>query len=466
MKVKSARAKLGRHRPLMVVLALGLLVSACSSSSSSPGNSSAAPQSSSSSAASPGAKAAGKEIGLTDSEIRVAIVADVATAVNPGLFQPSVDAVKAWAKIVNKSGGLAGRQVVVDVIDSKLDPNVTRNALIKACAEDFALVGTEALALTSVADIQGCKNADGQAIGIPDLAGIAFNALQKCAPTTFATGGNDPAFCSTQTQHPQTYTVNVGDAKYYASLQGDLHGIWVYNSDVPAARISQVPVFTADSNAGIKKDGQGFYSASGSAPQSALTPIVQIIKRNKSTFAQNGSTPPNMVLLRKEAQLQGVNSVKVWVCSAGCYVPYFIKTGGSAVNDTYQALTSLPFFTESDSNPALKALADELGGTGKLDSNAIAAYGEALLFEDAVTKAVANGGTLNRQSLFDALKNEHSFNAKGIIGQTDVGAHLPSPCMAVAQVKNGKWERAYPTKAGTFDCNPANLVKVQLDMTK
>jgi ABC-type branched-subunit amino acid transport system substrate-binding protein len=454
-----------RNTLVLVVMAAGLLLAACSSSgvtrSSSPSTKSV-----SSSAAAGGQKATANEVGITDTEIHVAIIADVATAVNPGLFKPSVDSVKAWAKIVNAKGGLAGRQVVVDVIDSKLDPNATRNAVIKACAKDFALVGTEALALTSVADIQGCKNAQGKAIGIPDLAGIAFNTPERCSPGTFAVGGNDAGYCASQNQHPQTYTVQAGDAKYFASLEQGLHGIWVYNSDVPTARIAQVPVFTASSQAGIRKDGEGFYAASGAAPQSAMTPIVQIIKRNNSTFAQGGSTPPNMVLLRKEAQLQGVNSVKVWVCSAGCYVPYFIPTGGSAVNDTYQTLTSLPFFSEADSNPALKALADELGGTGKLDSNAIAAYAEALLFEEAVNKVVRSGGTLNRQSLFDALKNEHSFDAGGIIGPVDVGNHKPSPCFIVAQVKDGKWQRVHPAETGKFDCDPSNLVQIKLDLTK
>ena len=42
-----------------------------------------------------------------------------------------------------------------------------------------------------------------------------------------------------------------------------------------------------------------------------------------------------MVLLRREAQLQGVNSVKVWECNSGCYDPNFYKQGGATVNGTY-----------------------------------------------------------------------------------------------------------------------------------
>jgi hypothetical protein len=80
-----------------------------------------------------------------------------------------------------------------------------------------------------------------------------------------------------------------------------------------------------------------------------------------------------------------------------------------------------------------------------------------------VNKAVANGGTLTRQSLLDALKNEHRFTAQGIVGPTDVGGRVPSPCVVVAQVKGGKWVRAFPSKPGTFNCDKKNLAVIKMD---
>ncbi len=104
--------------------------------------------------------------------------ASATTAASPtGLFQKSVNAVKAWADIVKANGGLAGRKVVVDFCDSKLDPNATTNCVINACQNDFALVGTSANALEDLSDLDGCKNAAGKAIGIPDLAAFAFLPL-------------------------------------------------------------------------------------------------------------------------------------------------------------------------------------------------------------------------------------------------------------------------------------------------
>jgi len=49
------------------------------------------------------------EIGITDSTIRIAVVADVEKALAPGLFAGSPAAVQGFAKYINKNGGLAGR---------------------------------------------------------------------------------------------------------------------------------------------------------------------------------------------------------------------------------------------------------------------------------------------------------------------------------------------------------------------
>ncbi len=59
-----------------------------------------------------GEKPTATEVGVSDKEIRIAVVADVDNQFSPGIFQGSVDGVKGWAKFVNANGGLAGRKVV------------------------------------------------------------------------------------------------------------------------------------------------------------------------------------------------------------------------------------------------------------------------------------------------------------------------------------------------------------------
>lgn len=457
------RASAVRRRLLGIMagtVAVIAVAAACSSNSDS--SDSSASEARPTRVAISGPVAPGKEIGLTKTEIRVGLIADVNTSVSPGLFQTNVDVIKAWAAMLNANGGLAGRKVVVDTCDSKLDANATTNCVIQACRTDFALVGTAANALTDLGDIDKCKNAAGEPRGIPNLAFVGFPPL-ACDKATYLIVGYG-SYCSTQKAHPQTYTVNIGDFRYYQSHFPGLHGIWVYDGDVPTLRIASVPGFQAGANLGIKKDAKGFYATAGAAPQSALTPIIQVIKSNKATFAYGGATPPQTVLIRREAQLQGVNSVKVWACNSGCYDASFLKQGGSAVEKQYAVTNYLPFYSDYKSNPTLKGLVDYLGGVNKLKGTALNSYIQALLFQDAVEKAVAKGGELDRDAVFAALDKETAFDAHGIIGPTNIAAREPSPCIAISQVQGGKWKRVYPEKAGTFDCNAANITTIKMDL--
>ena len=291
---------------------------------------------STSAAAAPTGTVPASDVGITATTIKVGMIADVNNPLVPGLFKDSVNVVDAWAKEVNAAGGLDGRQVSVDFCDGQLNPNATTTCVIKACQNDFALVGTSANALVDLSDIDGCKNAAGKAIGIANLATFAF-VPEVCDPDTYGVGGVG-SYCATAKQSPSTYEVPVGDTRYLVAHNPGLHGIWLYDTDDPTFKLTEVPLFQAESNVGIKKDGQGFYPLSGAVPQSALTPFIQQIKASGSTFVYDDTTTQNMVLLRKEAQLQGVNSVKVWECNSGCYDPTFAQLGGATVNGTYASL--------------------------------------------------------------------------------------------------------------------------------
>ena len=194
-----------------------------------------------------GAKPKADDVGITATEIRLAVIADVDTPVQPGLFQKSVDAMNAWAKTVNQAGGIAGRKLVIDFIDSKLNPNETRNAIIKACANDFAMVGGEALFLNNTADMVACKNSAGAAIGLPDMPGLALDTNENCSPVTFLAAGLGK-YCATKDQHPQTYTVLQGDYLYYMKKNKDLHGIWTVPGDLAATKNAVL----ATANAGVQ----------------------------------------------------------------------------------------------------------------------------------------------------------------------------------------------------------------------
>jgi len=465
-----------RVATMIVAVAAAVLVAAGCSSSSSNGtattspvattsSSAAAPSSASTSAAAaPTNTVPASDVGITATTIRVAIIADVNNPLVPGLFKDSVTAVQAWAKGVNASGGLDGRQVQVDFCDSQLNPNTTTNCVIKACQNDFALVGTSANALEDLSDIDGCKDAAGKAVGIANLAAFAF-VPEVCDPDTYGVGGVG-AYCSTAKQATPTYNVPVGDTRYLVAHNSDLHGIWLYDTDDPTFKLTEVPLFQAESNIGIKKDGQGFYPLSGAVPQSALTPFVQQIKASGSTFVYDDTTTQNMALLRKEAQLQGVSTVKVWECNSGCYDPSFYELGGAAVNGTYASLDELPYLSDYKDNPTLDKEITAVGGTANFNNNAFGSFIMALLFQDAVNKVVASGQTLDRASLFNVLNHdETAFTADGTIGSTNISGKVQSNCSVLVQLQNGVWNRVDPTTPDTFDCNTANVSTLKMSVS-
>ena len=62
-----------------------------------------------------------------------------------------------------------------------------------------------------------------------------------------------------------------------------------------------------------------------------------------------------MVLMRKEAALQGLTGVKVWDCGVRCYDKQFINAGGADVEGQYVDTLFLPFYSKADqkANPML-----------------------------------------------------------------------------------------------------------------
>ncbi len=374
---------------------------------------------------------------------------------------------RGWAKYVNANGGLAGREVVIDFLDSKLNADEGRNAVIKACAEDFAIVGTSAIFLNNVDDIEACVDQAGAATGIPDIAVVATEVAQQCSPTTYAV--NPPQIiCDTQDEHPQTYQANVGRAFYYEKEYGkDLHGAYIFSQDLKAAENSNRASMTQmqDAGSGIKQDFEALISAM--APQSAYTPIVQQLKDNTSNYAQSGSVFGTTVALRKEAKLQGLDVPDfIWDCTLQCYDKKMLAQGGADVEGQYVSTLFLPF-EEASSN---KMLANFLKYTGKdkADGFGIQAFASGLLVQQAIEQIVDKSGVnaVTRKALFDELATIHDFDAGGMIGTTDIGNRITTDCYVLTQVQDGKFVRVTPSKKGTFDCKKRNRLEIELDLIK
>jgi hypothetical protein len=155
----------------------------------------------------------------------------------------------------------------------------------------------------------------------------------------------------------------------------------------------------------------------------------------------------------------------VWACSLQCYAPNFIKQGGAQVEGQYSWLQLLPF-EDQGSNPTLDAF---LKYDAKPDAFGEQAFSAGLLFQQVVEAVVAKSGpnAITRSALLTQIGTVHDFDAGGMIVKTDVAGKTPSNCIAIVQVKNGKWVRVDPVKKGTFDCTePGGITTITLDPLK
>jgi len=408
------------------------------------------------------------EIGVTADTIRIAVIADVDNPARPGVFQGIVNGVQAFAKYINGHGKLAGRNVQVDFIDSHLSADEARNAVIRACQEDFAIVGTSALFLNNVQPMEQCVDQAGQAAGLPDVPTLQAEVAHQCSQISFAVIAS-ALDCATKDQHPQTYTARVGQIQYYKKNNKDLHGVWVLPSDLKSTISSTQPVATGDVKAGVKQD-QDFFKLSGLATQSDYTPVAQSIKQHTSTYAQSFSDYKSSVQMRKEAKVQGVSSVKVWDCALQCYDAKFLNEGGADVEGQYASLFFVPF-EEAKQNKSVDAFLTAIGGKSKADGFGAQAWTAGLFFRDVVNNVVKADGNngLTRARFIEEAKKIHDFTAavggQGMLGPTDVGGKKVNGCFVLTQVKKGKYVRIFPKQKGTLSCDSKNVTTIKLDQT-
>ncbi|HEX7097343.1 MAG TPA: ABC transporter substrate-binding protein, partial [Acidimicrobiales bacterium] len=214
---------------------------------------------------------------------------------------------------------------------------------------------------------------------------------------------------------------------------------------------------------GVVNDGE--YKVSGRDEQAAFTRFTEPIKQNRSTLVSNGSNDIAMVKMRKEANAQGVDTVKVWNCGLSCYTPQFLEAGGADVEGTYVWIQFLPF-EEADTNAELKAYIDAIGGVEKATSWGAAAWAGGVEFKQVIDKIVEEDGpnAITRARFLEELAALDNFDANGWFGKKTKQRSL-SECFVMLQVQNGEFVRVFPEERGTFHCAPENLQEISVDPT-
>ncbi len=451
---------------LCLVSSVGLVAGACSRSGSPAKIQAAAPTTTVANASTSGGNCnttlQASDIGITPTTITLEVMADVGSPLAPGLFEGNIDAVKAFADYVNATGGIACRKLVVRTWDSKLDPTEAQDGQIDSCKNAFAMVGTNALFNPSVTTMTDCLDKAGKPTGLPDLAAVAADASEQCAPTAFVIPGvADKCPIASGTR---SIVAAVGPIKWQLKQHPGLHGLFLVAGDLPTTVQVETPTILAGQEAGMVWDGTP--KVSGADTQAAYTPRVQLAAAKGSTYVYDGSNDVAMVRMRKEALAQGLTSVKVWDCSIACYTKAFLAEGGSAVEGTYVSMGFLPF-EEASANAEDQAYVNAVG-PGKVDSFGAEAWQAGVAFQTAVNMIVAKDGpnAITRATFLQTLRSLQAFSANGWTGPKSfetTGLSSISSCFLVLQVQNGKFVRVYPTKPGTMDCSPDNLTTVSID---
>ena len=126
--------------------------------------------------------------GVTDTAIRVGVIADVETGgIADGRSRSAWGGVAAWAEAVNLFGGLGGRQIEVVYIDTGLFNHEA--AIARACQGDiFAIVGSDALF-----DHEGLAQLGGEDCPVLDFPAVAHSPQRQGRAETFLSNPTPPA---------------------------------------------------------------------------------------------------------------------------------------------------------------------------------------------------------------------------------------------------------------------------------
>jgi ABC-type branched-subunit amino acid transport system substrate-binding protein len=406
-------------------------------------------------AACEGATLEATEVGITADTITVTVMADTGAQAVPGMANGSVEAVEAWAELVNEQGGLACRQVEVRTYDSKINPDESRNGYVEGCESSFAMVGTFAIAVADASPLAECRDQAGEPTGLPEVAATAQSVLHYCNPTTYGASGQGQPCPPVEGVREIQVATALGE--YMTSELGDdAHGIYLVANTTPATVAGIMPVIRHMQDVGLRADAEA--GASGRDPQSHFTPYATTLADEQSTFVFNSASFPTFLTFRREAVAQGDDSVEMWMCQSTCYDPAYIEAAGDLAEGTQILLSHLPF-EEAGANEEMQTFVDRVETHNGFS---ILSWTAARLFEEAVRRVVEADGpnALTRQSLLDAMEAIEDFDADGLIGPVTPSEKLPSRCIVVVEVTGGGFERVYPEAEGELACGDHATIEI------
>lgn len=368
--------------------------------------------------------------GVTDTEIKVGVFSDVGFTKN----EEFVNAAKVFTSWCNELGGINGRKIVANTRDAKLMES--RQQMIAACREDFALVGGgSGLDGLGVKERLGCTLPDFVAQSVQPTA--TGSDLQIAAsPAT--TAGYDPFFAF------RSWLIN-------EAYPESANAVGIINGDSPLTKSIGRQAVESTEAAGGTFVYDDLYPAMGI---SDWTPYAQAMKNKgvKGLIFYGQFTQ----LAKLESVLTAMEYKLDWIdANNNAYGQQFIDLLGSSADyqNNYVDLSGVSPFNSSE--PAMKellALYAKYAPDAELTLPAIRAMSSWLLFAKA---AAGCGDELTRTCLYNAGKSETAWTGGGLTAPQNLAEPAPpSPCFNAQKATSKAWETPdFQPDNGQYRCD-------------
>lgn len=372
-------------------------------------------------------------VGVTATSIQVANVSDLSGPV-PGLFQGAVVGTRAYFNYVNSQGGVFGRQLQLQPIDSQTDCDATENAYNSEIGKVFAFVGGFALYDNCAAQVLS------QHPTVPSVQ-YMLSAQAVALSNNFSVDPIPPG------KYPNGYF------QYYATKFGSaVQKVGTVYPNIPSA-VAQEEGFQ---NAGESVGWKFIYTDAASATQTNFeTDVVRMETEGVKIVYLAATNAQNAATLIQEIEQQNWKPI---IIAPVAYASNFVQLvgGAQAANGIYGAQLFSLFFNSSDAADIPEVALFQKWMQQTDPSQAMDLYGmygwaEAALFVQALKAA---GPKLTQASVMAALQKIHSFNDNGMIGTANPGGKVPTTCYVLWEIQNGQFVRQ-DTPPGGYNCNGA-----------
>ena len=377
------------------------------------------------------------DVGITPTSITLANIADVTGPV-PGLFQSAQQSALAFSAYWNAThGGICGRQIKVETLDSRTDANGYREQMLTACKSAFASVGS-----MSAFDNGGAQVED--QCGIVDVSAAAVTQEHQHTRVTYAANATQVGQVSS--------TVPGWIAEKYPQAVGKAAFLYINAGAAAVNAVADVKAYEAY--------GHGWkfvYTQPVDISTFNYAPFVQKMKQNGVRFVQWLGAYQEAVRLAQAMQQQGFKPDMFLLDPTG-YSSDYVQSGGSAVDGTVVYLDS-QMFEDASTNPEMQTYITWLHRVAGSDAQpsyfGVYAWSAMRLFAQTAEKI---GPDLTRAKMLAALAQVDNWTGNGLHGPQHVGRRVSAECLHFIQLRGGTWHKLQPTDA-TFDCRP--VIKVQ-----